>query len=159
MPVVMSRVDERLIHGQMALAWLKKYNVDCVIVIDDASAADQLQTMLLQMAVSGSIECLVTSEADAKDLIQSNMHKKLFLCAKLPGVFVRLLEQGVEIPHVNIGGIYNKPGRTQYFTTIFLDEPIKADILALERFPDTKVEYRVVPNDSEVDIIRELKKK
>ena len=84
MPVVMSRVDERLIHGQMALAWLKKYNVDCVIVIDDASAADQLQTMLLQMAVSGSIECLVTSEADAKDLIQSNMHKKLFLCAKLP---------------------------------------------------------------------------
>ena len=65
----------------------------------------------------------------------------------------------MEIPHVNIGGIYNKPGRTQYFTTIFLDEPIKADILALERFPDTKVEYRVVPNDSEVDIIRELKKK
>ena len=45
MSVVLARVDERLIHGQVALAWLKKYTIDLVIVVDDESAKDALKTM------------------------------------------------------------------------------------------------------------------
>lgn len=68
MAVVMARVDERLIHGQMATAWLKKYPAQVVIVVDDASANDSLQTMLLQMAVSGRMKCEVTTLTKAKEL-------------------------------------------------------------------------------------------
>lgn len=157
MPIVMSRVDERLIHGQMALAWLRKYPVDTVVVIDDDSANDMMKTMLLKMAVSGTVECYVATLADAKALIEEHMGENLFLCAKSPRVFLELLRQGLAIPQINVGGLYAAEGRKQYYTSIFLDDALKADILALEEFP-TKVEHRMVPTDSEADILAELKK-
>lgn len=156
MGVILGRVDERLIHGQMALSWLRQYQVDAVVVIDDKSAADPLQSMLLQMAVSGMVQCVVTSLTDAKEKIQKLGSKKIFLCTKSPDIYVSLLEQGVEIPQINIGGIYSKEGRKQYYKTIFLDDKLKADLLKLEKYP-VKVEYRIVPQDGEVDIIKELK--
>lgn len=158
MAIVMARVDERLIHGQMALAWLRQYKVDTVIVIDDESANDMMKTMLLQMAVSGTIKCIVTALADAKGVIEANKNKNLFLCSKLPIVLLELLKQGVAIPQINIGGIYSAPGRIPYYKTIFLDDEIKRDIIALEQYP-VKVEYRMVPGDPEIDIISELKNK
>ncbi len=157
MAIIMSRVDERLIHGQMALAWLKQYSVDVVIVIDDESAGDMLKTMLLQMAVSGTVECIVTKISEAKDRIEEAHGKRVFLCAASPRVFLELLKQGVEIPHINIGGIYDKPGRVKYYTTVFLDEETKKDILELGKFP-VKIEYRQVPRDNETDILSLLRK-
>ena len=157
MPIVMARVDERLIHGQMALAWLRTYNADCVIVIDDGSAHDAMKKMLLEMA-AGVIKCIVCDETAAKEKIEQNIGKKLFLCAGNPSVFLHLLQEGVAVPQINIGGIYDKPSRTKLYKTIFLDDKLKQDILSLEAFPNTKVEHRQVPRDFEVDIIADLKK-
>ena len=102
MGVILGRIDERLIHGQMALAWLRQYPAEVVIVVDDQSAKDPLQTMLLQMAVSGTVICEVVTVADAKAAIELNSSKKIFLCARTPEVYVRLLEMGVKIPQIRI---------------------------------------------------------
>lgn len=158
MSVVLARVDERLIHGQVALAWLKKYPIDLVIVVDDESAKDALKTMLLKMAVSGTVGCEVTTLEKAKDLIETNQDKRIFLCAKSPSIYVELLKQGISIEDVNIGGIYAKDNRKQYYNTVFLTDDEVKDVIALGEF-DTKVEYRMVPNDNEIDIVNELKKR
>ena len=157
MPVIIARVDERLIHGQVALAWLRPYNIDCVIVIDDGSAHDALKKMLLEMA-AGTTKCIICDEAAAKTAIEQNSGRRLFLCTGKPSAFLNLLKAGVAIPQVNIGGIYEKPGRTQLYKTVFLDDEMKQDILSFEAFPGTKVEYRQVPRDFEADIIADLKK-
>ena len=158
MPVILARVDERLIHGQVALAWLKKYPVDMVIVVDDESANDQLKTMLLKMAVSGAVKCEVVTLENAKNLIEENISKRIFLCAKNPKIYGELLKSGIQIEDVNIGGMYAKDGREQYYNTIFLTDEEVESIIELENY-QTKVEYRMVPNDNEVDIINELKNK
>lgn len=158
MPVILARVDERLIHGQVATSWLKKYPVNMVIVVDDASANDALQTMLLKMAVSGTVSCEVSTIDKAGALIEKYKGKKIFLCAKSPAVYLELLKRGVEIPHINIGGIYSRAGRTQYYDTVFLTDEEKATIIELENY-STKVEYRMVATSAEVDIINELKTK
>lgn len=152
MGVILGRIDERLIHGQMALAWLRQYPAEVVIVVDDQSAKDPLQ-----MAVSGTVICEVVSVADAKAAVELKSSKKIFLCARTPDVYVRLLEMGVKIPQINVGGLYSAVGRTQYYKTIFLDEKLKEDILKLGDYP-VKVEHRMVPQDAETDIIAELKK-
>lgn len=157
MGVILGRIDERLIHGQMALAWLRQYPAEVVIVVNDQSAKDPLQTMLLQMAVSGTVICEVVTVTDAKAAIELNSGKKIFLCARTPDVYVRLLEMGVKIPQINVGGLYSAAGRTQYYKTIFLDEKLKEDIIKLGQYP-VKVEHRMVPQDAETDIIAELKK-
>lgn len=157
MAIEMTRVDERLIHGQMALAWLRAYPVDTVIVVDDESARDDLKSMLLEMA-AGSTECIVCEEKDALETINDNSDKSLFICTGKVSVVLHLLEQGVKMPNINIGGIYGKADRTQIFPTIFVNDEIKNDILALEKFPESAVEYRQVPQNKAEDIIAALKK-
>lgn len=157
MSVVLARIDERLIHGQVATAWLRLVNVNTVIVVDDESAHDDLKTMLLEMAVSGQINCIVTDLENAAKVIKENESKKIFLCSAKVSNYVDLLSKGVEIPEINIGGIYQKDNRVQVFKTVFVDEEIKNDILALEKYPNTKVTYRMVPQDKDEDIIAKLK--
>ncbi|MGI6510187.1 MAG: PTS system mannose/fructose/N-acetylgalactosamine-transporter subunit IIB [Erysipelotrichaceae bacterium] len=157
MGVVLARVDERLIHGQVATAWLKSYLVDVIIVVDDESANDELQTMLLKMAASGTVQTEVCTLKQAVEIINENINRKIFLCAKSPLVYRQLMDQGIKIPNINIGGIYAKEQRKQYYSTVFLTEEEKDIILSLETY-DTKVEYRMVPNSNEIDIIKELKR-
>lgn len=152
--IVMSRVDERLLHGQLVLAWLKAYPVDEAIVIDDESAHDPLKKMLLEMAVSGQMKTTVVDENEVYDAIKSSENKKVFLVAAKPSVFLHLLQKGIEISSVNIGGIYDQEGRKQLYKTVFIDEAIRNDIIALSEY--TSVEHRVVPTDKSVDIIYDL---
>ena len=156
MAVIFARVDERLIHGQVATAWLRKYPAQAVVVVDDASANDPFQTMLLEMAVSGTVKCVVTTQEKAPEVLARYAKNKVFLCAASPAVLLGLLEQGVEIPQINIGGIYAKEGRKQYYSTVFLDEKLKEDIIRLGEYP-CKVEHRTVPQNTEADIVKELK--
>lgn len=158
MSVILARVDERLIHGQVATAWLKSYPVKLVIVVDDESAKDPLQTMVLKMAVSGTVKCEVTTVDQAGALIEKNKEKKIFLCAKSPATYLALLKQGVEIPFINIGGMYAKEGRKEYYSTVYLTDEEVDTILELENYP-VKVEYRMVPKSAEADIIKDLKSK
>lgn len=48
--IVLTRVDNRLIHGQVATNWLKTYNANLCIVADDAVAEDSMQQTLLKLA-------------------------------------------------------------------------------------------------------------
>jgi mannose/fructose/N-acetylgalactosamine-specific phosphotransferase system component IIB len=157
MSIIIARVDERLIHGQVATAWIKRYPVDTVAVVDDASASDQLRKMLLEMALSGTAECKVTNLSEAPSVLKALLKRRVFLVASSPSVILSLLKAGVSIPHINIGGMYAKEGRKQYFRTVFLTDVEKAEILELKKYP-CSVEYRAVPQDDEVDIIAALEK-
>lgn len=53
------RVDDRLIHGQVAMTWTRQLRVDGIIVANDDAASDQTQKMALQMAVPAGIRVLV----------------------------------------------------------------------------------------------------
>ncbi len=158
MGVVLARVDERLIHGQVALAWLREIDVDMVVVVDDESARDPLKTTLLEMAVSGRMKCLVKTKKDAIDYLKKYQNKKVFMCVKSSLVLEELMNAGVTIPRINIGGIYARKDRRQYFKTIYLTEEEKVDLLRLEGY-STDVFYQVVPRDEKINILSELKNK
>ena len=108
------------------------------------------------MAVSGTVKCEVVSLENAKDVIDKNINKRIFLCSKSPFIYGELIKQGVTIDDINIGGMYAKDGRKQYYNTVFLTDEELMSIIELENY-ETKVEYRMVPNDNEIDIIKELK--
>ena len=56
MPVMLFRIDDRLIHGQIVVGWVNALKADSIIVINDAVARNELQKCLLKMAVPPEIK-------------------------------------------------------------------------------------------------------
>lgn len=48
--IKITRVDERLVHGQVAFAWTNSLGADCILVVNDEAAADKLRATTLKLA-------------------------------------------------------------------------------------------------------------
>jgi len=68
MPVVLFRIDDRLIHGQVVVGWVNALKADYIIVINDAVARNELQKCLLKMAVPPEIKVDIFKEGDFVDV-------------------------------------------------------------------------------------------
>lgn len=64
------RVDERLIHGQIAMVWSRELTLDGIVVANDATAQNETQQMALKMAVPSGIKVIIKSTDDAIKLLQ-----------------------------------------------------------------------------------------
>ena len=65
MPIVLLRVDDRLVHGQVVEGWLPTLGADLVVVVSDVSASDPVQSALMKMALPSGVGLLVLGVADA----------------------------------------------------------------------------------------------
>lgn len=155
MPVTLARVDERLVHGQIAYSWTNAYPSDVLVVVDDSAAGDEFQGMLLKMAAPAALQCEVLGADAAVAYLKANSAQKAFLVAKTPGAFFKLVEQGIEIPSINIGGLYFVEGRKQISTTVYVDAPLIEDMKKLDA-RGVKLEIRTSPSDKSVDIMELL---
>ena len=70
------RVDERLVHGQVALAWTNSLNADCIFVVNDAVRNDKLRLTTLKMAVPAGVKFVSKNVEDAIDALNSGKTDK-----------------------------------------------------------------------------------
>lgn len=59
------RLDERLIHGQVAFAWTNSLSADCILIANDAVAKDKLRSTSLKLAAPSEVKFVVKSVEDA----------------------------------------------------------------------------------------------
>ena len=101
------RIDDRLIHGQVATRWTKETNVSRIIVVSDEVAADKVRkTLLTQVAPPGVSAHVV--DVDKMVRVWNNpkyARDRVMLLFTNPTDVVRVVEQGVEVKSVNIGGM------------------------------------------------------
>ena len=106
------RIDNRLIHGQVAVTWKNHIGADKIIVTNDKVAADPIQKMALPLAARGST-VLVLSIADCIQYAKDHPDETMFVIAKFPQDALQILESGVEVKEVNVGNAAPING-TQY---------------------------------------------
>lgn len=102
------RVDERLIHGQIAMVWSKELNVDGIVVANDETAENKTQQMALKMAVPSGIKVIVKTVDGAINLLKDPRasQMKLLVLVRTIGDAVKLAEAlPTEIAYVNIGNV------------------------------------------------------
>ena len=115
------RIDNRLVHGQVTVAWTRRLGVRRLVVCNDEVAADELQLMLLPQAARGlptdvlSVEATLAVEAGADVMI----------IAKHPGDVFRLVEGGLRPEVVNVGNVAPRPGAA--FTMVTRSIAVTAD--------------------------------
>lgn len=153
--ITVARIDERLIHGQVAFAWTTAYKSQAVMAIDDIIAKDAFQKSLLEMACPSGLKCFVVGVEKAAELLKKYEGKKIFIVVKHPETYVRLVEAGVPVETINVGGIYYQEGRRQIAKTVYVDDEMTADFHKLHD-AGVALEIRTHPSDASEDLMSVL---
>jgi PTS system mannose-specific IIB component len=96
------RVDNRLIHGQVAVGWQKYINAKAIIICNDKVAADPIQKMALPLAARGSKVLVYTLEETLK-YEKDHPEESIFVIAKFPQDALNILKAGVKVETLNVG--------------------------------------------------------
>lgn len=153
--ITVARIDERLIHGQVAYSWTVAYKTQVIMVIDNELVNDSFQKQLLSMACPKDVKCLVVDEDKAVDLLNKHEAKKIFLVAKHPDTFLHLVQKGADLKSINVGGIYFKDGRRQITKTVYVDDHMVETFQKLSEL-GVNLETRTSPNDKENNLMKQI---
>jgi len=151
--IVHVRVDDRLIHGQVATRWSTGLRVNRIMVIDDIIAASDHEKAVLRMAApSGVNTSILPFEKAAANIKAGNYQgQRVLLVVKSPEILVRLQEEGLELPQVNIGNLSNRFDTVQIKKSVSLSADEEKAIQTLLN-SGVKVTAQMVPDDPETSI-------
>lgn len=151
------RIDDRLIHGQVMTQWVKTRYFNTILIVDDATAKDDFLSMVATMAVPKEFKGIVHTVEDAtKYLLSEGKDEVVLVLVRTVNVINQLVENGVPIPELNVGGIGMKPGRTTIYRNIALNQEEK-DLFKKLISNGMKVTVQIVPNDTATDIEKLIK--
>lgn len=151
MNIVLARIDDRLIHGQVATIWTKVTNCERIIVCDDDVANDSIRATLLKQVAPPGIKASVVSVDKAIRAYNNPKYEttKCLLLFTNPSSVLKMVEAGVNITSVNIGGMSFKEGKRQITNAVSVND---ADVAAFKALADKgiELEIRKVDTDSKV---------
>ena len=133
MSVVLARIDDRLIHGQVIVGWSQKLRPDRIVLANDAVAADSWQSRVYASTVPPHIQIAILSLDDAVDQLVAGeawaADRNLVLTAS-PGDMAALVAGGLDHAAINVGGMHFADGKREMLPFVFVDQ---TDLAALNR--------------------------
>ncbi|MFA6004426.1 MAG: PTS sugar transporter subunit IIB [Elusimicrobiota bacterium] len=153
MRIALARIDDRLVHGQVVMGWIPHLDAKLVIVVSDTAVADATHTALMQMAMPDDVELQVLTAAGAVEKLRSETDKRrVLVLAPGPQEIRHLLELGLELRCVNVGGLHYTAGRVQLGKAIFLSPEDKAALRDISKKGVT-LEGRALPGDAPINVV------
>lgn len=152
MNVVLVRVDNRLVHGQILEAWIPFTKAARLAVVDDEVADDLFRTSVIRMAVPREIEVIVSRVTDfaGQYLPRPGKEPTLVLFSSIDDV-KRAREGGFQIEKLNIGNIYADECRVKCSPCVLLSRR-DVDALRALMHEGVQIDIRRVPGDKPLDI-------
>ena len=150
--IVLTRIDSRLIHGQVATQWTSSIGANLLLVANDQVAGDEFRQGLMNMAAPSFAQTrYFTIEKTCAIIGNASEAQKIFIICDNPTDVLRLVEGGVPIKHVNIGNMHMAEGKRQVATVVAVDDK---DVAAFRRLQELGVELdiRKVPSDNPEDL-------
>ncbi|MDT2669885.1 PTS sugar transporter subunit IIB [Enterococcus dongliensis] len=124
--IVLARIDDRLIHGQVMTAWLQFTGGNHIVIVDDATAGDEFTKSIMSMAVPNGIKLSILGIDDgAKLLTNIPEGHKIIVLAKEPQAYLSLIEKGVKFDEIIIGGMGARKDRKTFHKNISASEEEK----------------------------------
>lgn len=144
--IVLSRVDSRLIHGQVIEAWLPYLNVRRVVVADDETAVDDLAKAAMGLAVPSSVE-IVTQRIGLVDFVAlaADAVRTMVLFRDVSGV-VSGRKHGLPDGLINLGNVHAAPGRSAVSRSVYLSPGEREQLQDLGR-NGMQIVIQAVPNE------------
>lgn len=147
------RVDDRLIHGQVAVTWTSHLGADTIVVANDKAAKDTLMQSAFKLAKPPQAVLSIKSVAGAILVINNPKHapRKMFVVCASPADAARIVAECPEVKHVCLGGIRQTDGRKQVSPQVYLDD---SEVAALDDIESRgcKVTLQSVPDQAPMNL-------
>ncbi|HET9725861.1 MAG TPA: PTS sugar transporter subunit IIB [Gemmatimonadales bacterium] len=134
MPIVLCRVDDRLVHGQVVIGWGRPLGVEFIALVDEGVAASPWEQDLYRMAVPPEIEVRFATVAEAGSQLAAwngNAHRGLILTGDVE-TMAALYRAAPDVVHrINLGGIHHRPGRRERLPYLYLTDDELRGLVAL----------------------------
>ena len=147
--ILLTRIDNRLVHGQVGVTWTSTIGANHVVVVDDVVAGDEIQQKLMGIAAEtyGFGIRYFTIEKTINVIAKAAPHQKIFLICRTPDTVRKLLEGGVPLKDVNVGNMHFSEGKKQISSKVYVDEKDISDLRFI-RDQGVNVFIQDVPGDS-----------
>lgn len=160
MEIVNVRIDERLVHAQVAAVWASTLNATRIIVIDDGAAQDEVQQVALKMACPKSVKLTILAADRVVEKLKEPAYPddRIFIVMKGIKTLNKITKMGYIFPEVNIGNLNDKEGGIQIRRSVRLSDEQIALILDLHE-KGIKFVSQLVPSEDKVNLIDLIKEK
>lgn len=150
--IVLTRIDNRLVHGQVATQWCRSLGTSVILVANDEASENSLRQALMDMAAPSFVKMRYWSlEKTCADIHKVSDKQKLFLVCENPSDVLALAEGGVPIKKVNIGNMHKGDGRRQITASVAVSEE-DVEVFKKLRALGVELEIRRVPSEKAEDI-------
>ena len=151
--LIFSRIDDRLIHGQVCTAWLKSLpTVKHVLVVDDKTAKDPFMGEMFALLIPEHISIEVRTIEEAIKIMKDGLP---MMIVKVPDTIKQLVDSGIDIDFLNIGGMGMTAGRKKLFQNISASDA-ERDIFRELIAKGVKIEVQIIPAAKQTDISKLL---
>ena len=128
--ILLTRIDNRLVHGQVGVTWTKTLGANLIVVADDTAAEDRIQQSLMSVTAKSSgvgirffrIEKQLPSSA------RQHRNRKSFIVCRTPKDVRRLVEAGVALKEVNVGNMHFSEGKRALTKKVYVDDEDMDDL-------------------------------
>ena len=139
--IVFVRIDNRLIHGQVATQWNNTVGSHLILVANDEVAKNTMRQKLMNMAAPQGVATRYFSIQKTIDVIHKAAPRQhIFIVLETPQDALRLVEGGVPIKKLNIGNMHMSEGKRQVATTVAVDDD---DVAAFRKLRELGVELQI----------------
>ena len=144
--LVLTRVDDRLIHGQVVEGWANYLKATCIIVADDGVAANTLQRSIMEISVPRGLRVLIGGVKEMCARLRTGIldKERVIMLFSSPVAALRALQEGLPSRTVNIGGMHYVPGKRKLLDVLAVDD---SDVEALREITrmGVSVDVQTVP--------------
>jgi fructoselysine/glucoselysine PTS system EIIB component len=149
--IKLTRIDDRLVHGQVAFTWVSSLGIDCLVVANDKIAKDEFQKMAMGLAKPPMVKLLIMTLTDTIAFLNDNKSKnaKILLLVNCINDVFSLASAVPEIQSINFGGIRTRDGARLISKAIAVSED---DIPVIKQLLEKglELEIRQVPTDKKL---------
>ncbi|MFC1560972.1 PTS system mannose/fructose/N-acetylgalactosamine-transporter subunit IIB [Candidatus Latescibacterota bacterium] len=154
MPVILARIDDRLIHGQVTEGWGKILKPELIVVVSNEVASSDWEKELCLAALPVYLEGNVVKIDDAAKIINelNSDHRASYILFESPHDAYMVVQKGAHITTLNVGGMHSTKDKREILGYIFVDEDDSKYLKAL-RDKGISLDFRDLPNNENVDVM------
>ena len=157
--ILVARIDDRLIHGQVVTSWIKAYPITVILIIAKDLPKNILMQRIYKSVAPDGIEVKIMDNPGALAYLQENSRKSenIMIIVKTPNILEFLVEHDIPLTTIILGGMGAKPGRETLIRNVSTNEAERESLRNLIN-KGIKIIYQMVPADKEIEVRKLLTK-